>query len=212
VPRVKTRRPYDSSRRQQQARQRRAAILEVAWRLFRADGYAGTTIASIAAEAGVSVETIYKTFGSKPRVLAAVADAALAGPDAAPTMRRSDEMGARETDPYTIVESWATFACEVTPRLAPVVLLIQSAATASSELTELLARLDAERLDRMGHQARFLKRRGYLRAGVTLKEARDAMWAYTDPGMYELLVLRQKWPLDRFGEFLANALTAALLP
>jgi AcrR family transcriptional regulator len=212
VPRVKTRRPYDSSRRQQQARQRRAAILEVAWRLFRADGYAGTTIASIAAEARVSVETIYKTFGSKPRVLAAVADAALAGPDAAPTMRRSDEMGARETDPYTIVESWATFACEVTPRLAPVVLLIQSAATASSELTELLARLDAERLDRMAHQARLLKRRGYLRAGVTLKEARDAMWAYTDPGMYELLVLRQKWPLDRFREFLANALTAALLP
>jgi AcrR family transcriptional regulator len=212
VPRVKTRRPYDSSRRQQQARQRRAAILEVAWRLFRADGYAGTTIASIAAEAGVSVETIYKTFGSKPRVLAAVADAALAGPDAAPTMRRSDEMGARETDPYTIVESWARFACEVTPRLAPVVLLIQSAATASSELTELLARLDAERLDRMAHQARLLKRRGYLRAGVTLKEARDAMWAYTDPGMYELLVLRQKWPLDRFREFLENALTAALLP
>jgi hypothetical protein len=30
--------------------------------------------------------------------------------------------------------------------------------------------------------------------------------------MYELLVLRQKWPLDRFREFLANALTAALLP
>jgi hypothetical protein len=37
------------------------------------------------------------------------------------------------------------------------------------------------------------------------------MWAYTDPALYELLVLRQTWPLERFRDFLATALTAALL-
>lgn len=209
---VKTRRSYDSSRRQEQAKQTRASILDSAWRLFQADGYAATTIGAIAASAGVSVETVYKSFGGKPGLLEAIAQAALAGPDAVPTMRRSDEMAARETDPYAIVRNWAAFACEVTPRGAPVFLLIRSAAGSAPDIAQLLERLDAERLDRMAHQARFLRSRGYLREGVTLREARDAMWAYTDPAMYELLVLRQGWRLARYRDFLARALTAALLP
>jgi AcrR family transcriptional regulator len=209
---VKTPRRYDSSRRRERAQQTRGAVLAVARRLFLADGYAATTIGAIASEAGVSVETVYKAFGNKPGLLRAVADAAMAGPDAVPTTRRSDEMGARESDPYAIVRNWAQFASEVTPRLAPVILLIRSAAASSPEMADLLAVLDAGRLDRMAHQARLLHGRGYLRADVTEAEARDVMWAYTDPALYDLLVLRQGWPIPRFRDFLGDALTAGLLP
>jgi AcrR family transcriptional regulator len=212
VASVKGRRSYDGSRRRERARQTRQAVVDAAWRHFQADGYAATTIASIAATAGVSVETVYKSFGSKARLLRAIAESAIAGPGAVPTMRRSDEMAAHESDPYTIVRRWAEFATEVTPRGAPVVLLIRSSASGSAELAEVLAQLDDERLARMAHQARLLVERGYLRPDVTEAEARDVMWAYTDPGMYELLVLRQGWPLERYRDFLAGALTAALLP
>jgi AcrR family transcriptional regulator len=212
VSRVKTSRRYDSSRRRSQAQKSRDTILEVARRLFLADGYAATTIAAIAAAAEVSVETVYKAFGNKAGLVRAIADAALAGPAAvAPTMQRSDEMAAREANPYTIIREWAAFASEVTPRLAPVVLLIRSATGSSPEMADLLAGLDADRLDRMTHQARFLHDRDYLRPDITEAEARDVMWAYTDPALYELLVLRQNWPIDRFRAFLATALTAALL-
>jgi AcrR family transcriptional regulator len=187
-------------------------VLEAARRLFLADGYAATTIASIATAAGVSVETVYKAFANKPGLLRAVAEAALAGPDGIPTTQRSDEMGAREANPYAIVRNWAAFAAEVTPRLAPVVLLIRSAAGSSPEMADLLAQLDADRLERMAHQARLLHDRGDLRPDVTEAEARDVMWAYTDPALYELLVLRQGWPLARFRDFLGDALAAALLP
>jgi AcrR family transcriptional regulator len=187
-------------------------MLEVARRLFLADGYAATTIAAIAAAAGVSVEAVYKAFGNKSGLLRAIAEAALAGPGAVPTMQRSDEMGSHETDPYSLVRNWAEFAAEVTPRLAPVILLIRSAAGTSAEMADLLAQLDADRLHRMAHQARLLNDRGYLRPDVTEIEARDVMWAYTDPALYELLVLRQAWPLARFRDFLGDALTAALLP
>jgi AcrR family transcriptional regulator len=210
---VKTPRSYDSTRRRAQARQNRDAVLDAAGTLFLRNGYAATTVAAIAAEAGVSVETVYKAFGNKPGLVRALADAAMAGPGAVPTMRRSDEMSSREVDSNALVRKWAAFTVEVTPRLAPVVLLIRAAATGgSAEMTDLLARLDAERLDRMTHQAEFLRRRGFLRPDVSVTEARDVMWAYTDPAMFELLVLRQGWSLPRYQEFLAAAFAAALLP
>ena len=55
---VKPRRRYDSSRRQEQARENRRAVLEVAHRMFLERGYAATTVGAIAAAAGVSVETV----------------------------------------------------------------------------------------------------------------------------------------------------------
>lgn len=209
---VKTPRAYDASRRRARAEASRAAVRDTAWRLFAADGYTATTVGAIAAAADVSAETIYKSFGGKAGLLRAIADAALAGPDAVPTMRQSDELGARESDPYAIVEQWAAFACEVAPRFAPVVLLIASASGTSDELADLLDQLDAFRLDRMAHQARFLAGRGYLRPDITLDDARDVMWAYTDPSMYDLLVQRRRWPIQRYRDFLADALIVALLP
>src|SRR6476659_7999947 len=71
------RRRYDSTGRRAQAQHNRAAILSAAGRGFLAHGYAATTMAVIAADAGVSVETIYKVFGNKPGVLKAVFDAAV---------------------------------------------------------------------------------------------------------------------------------------
>jgi hypothetical protein len=60
--------------------------------------------------------------------------------------------------------------------------------------------------------ARHLHDRGDLRAGITLQEARDVLWVYSSPELYELLVLRQGWPLQRYGRFVAEGMIAALLP
>ncbi|MDT5195188.1 MAG: hypothetical protein QOH20_1942, partial [Mycobacterium sp.] len=50
-------RAYRSEFRQQQAEQTRSRVLEAAADLFGAEGYARTTLAKIAAAAGVSAET-----------------------------------------------------------------------------------------------------------------------------------------------------------
>ena len=62
---VKGKRRYNSSGRQEQARRNRDAILQAAERQLNECGYAGTTVAAVAGEAGVSVETVYKAFGGK---------------------------------------------------------------------------------------------------------------------------------------------------
>jgi AcrR family transcriptional regulator len=58
---VKTRR-YESPRRREQAAATRGAILDAAQRRFERDGYAQTTMAAIAAEAGVALKTVYVGF------------------------------------------------------------------------------------------------------------------------------------------------------
>src|SRR5438132_14163550 len=76
---VKPRRTYHSTRRTQQASQTQRDIVEAARQLFLKQGYAATSIAQIALTAGVSVEAIYATFGSKRAVLARLIDVSLGG-------------------------------------------------------------------------------------------------------------------------------------
>ena len=54
-PRART---YNSSRRTRQAAQTRAEVLAAAAELFNTPGWAGTTLAAVAAAAGFAVETI----------------------------------------------------------------------------------------------------------------------------------------------------------
>src|SRR3954454_8439676 len=72
-------RTYDSTRRTKQAAQTRAEVLDAAIELFGEHGWAGTTLAAVADRAGVAVETIYKTFGSKKNLLRAAMDVAIVG-------------------------------------------------------------------------------------------------------------------------------------
>ncbi|MEO7430336.1 MAG: helix-turn-helix domain-containing protein, partial [Acidimicrobiales bacterium] len=58
-------RSYDSSRRRAQAAETRAVIVRAGCDLFIEQGYGRTTVADIARAAGVSVETIYASFGNK---------------------------------------------------------------------------------------------------------------------------------------------------
>ena len=63
------RRAYHSPLRVGQAEQTRRRVLESARRLFIDHGYAGTTVAAVAADAGVSPETIYLSLGGKRGLL-----------------------------------------------------------------------------------------------------------------------------------------------
>jgi len=70
------RRRYRSPLREQRAAETRAALLTAAHRLFVRDGWAGTGMRDVAAEAGVSTETVYAHFSSKRALLQAVMDIA----------------------------------------------------------------------------------------------------------------------------------------
>ena len=64
-------RPYRSELREQQADETRERILEATIRVMAKDA-AGLSIPAIAREAGVSVPTVYRHFGNKAALLAAI--------------------------------------------------------------------------------------------------------------------------------------------
>src|SRR3954451_19017838 len=70
--RVKAKRRYDSPRRREQAAATRQEILQAAQRLFEEQGYSATTMAAIAAEAGVALKTVYVAFETKSGLLRAL--------------------------------------------------------------------------------------------------------------------------------------------
>ena len=72
-------RRYRSARRERQAGQTRVEILASAAGLFAQNGWTGTTLAAIADQAEVAVETIYTSFKSKKVLLQAAMDFAIAG-------------------------------------------------------------------------------------------------------------------------------------
>src|SRR5215510_320794 len=78
-------RGYDARRRRERAEEERRAtrrrVLDAAQRLFVEQGYTATTIADIAREAGVAVQSVYKAGHSKAELLHAVVDLAVAGDD-----------------------------------------------------------------------------------------------------------------------------------
>ncbi len=209
---VKATRRYNSSRRAVQARENRAAVLAAARELFLSGGFAATTVAAIAGRAGVSVETVYKGFGGKPGLVRALCDEAFAGDGPVPPHVRSDQLQAAGHDARTIIRGFGTLSTEVAPRVAPIQLLARDAAATDPEMAGLYTEMQDQRLERMTHNAHNLATTGHLRDDITVAHAGEVMWTYSSPELYELLVVRQGWPLERFGAFIADALISALLP
>jgi AcrR family transcriptional regulator len=211
LPDVKGKRRYDSRRREIAARATRRAVVDAARDQFLASGYAATTVVSIAASAGVSVETVYKGFGGKPGLVSAVAADGLAGEGPVPAEVRSDELQRVEADPRAIIRGWGALAAEVAPRVCPTLLLLRDASS-DPEVADLKEQLDGTRLERMTHNARGLADAGHLRDDVSVEHAAEVMWTYSSPELYELLVVVRGWPVERYGTFIADAMVAALLP
>jgi AcrR family transcriptional regulator len=213
VPRrtVKARRRYDARGRREQAGRSRDNAIEAAERRFLRDGYASTTIAAIADDAGVSVDTIYKSFGGKAGLIRAIRARALLGEGTVAAEQRSDALHTRQRDPRKIIQGWGVLTTEVVPRAAPILLLVRDAAATDPELRRLLEELDADRLRRMTENARRLHEGGHLRKGLTVARAAEVLWTYSSPELYELLVLRRAMPIQDYGRFVADAISAAVL-
>lgn len=204
-------RRYDSTRRRQQAQQNRHAVLAAARQRFLTQGYAATTIAEIAGDAAVSVETVYKAFATKAGVLKALFDVSVAGDDEPIPMVARDVIQNVIDAPEAArkLQIYAEHLAATMPRSAPVQLLARDGAASSPDAGEVWKQIRRETLAAMTMFASDLARTGQLR--VSTRQARDVLWTYHAPELYELLVLERGWSATRYGKFIASALIDALL-
>ena len=207
-------RSYDASGRREQARARRLGVVLAARDLFERDGYRPTTIAAIAAQAGVSAESVYKSFGSKAALAKAVFDIALAGDDEpVPVAARPAMQAIRdEPDVRRRIAMFTEGLAQRQARSAKVQILIRDGRHVDDSLAPVWAKLHDEGLTGMTVLGRQLLETGQLRDGIDLAEVRDVLWNYLAIDHYERLVLGQGWSRERYARWLAHAITGALCP
>src|SRR5688572_25206086 len=104
-------RTYTSYVRAEQADATRSRVVRVADARFRADGYAATSVAAVARDAGVSSQTVYNVFGTKSALLKAAYDIAVVGDDdPVPLAERPDVRALyAEPDPAAFLRGYAAF-------------------------------------------------------------------------------------------------------
>ena len=89
----------------------RARVVAAATRMFLEHGYAGATIPAIAAEAGVALQTVYRTAPGKAGLLAAAVTAAVAGGTALAAVPVEERPAIRaiidESNPFEQVRRYA---------------------------------------------------------------------------------------------------------
>ena len=205
-------RAYDASRRREQARARRLAVVLAARELFETGGFRQTTIAAIAKQAGVSSESIYKTFGTKAALAKAVFDIELAGDDEpVPVAERPAMQAIRdEPDVRRKVAMFAGGLAQRQARSAAVQILIRDGRHVDDSLTRVWEALQREGLTGMTALGRHLLDTGQLREDLTLEQVRDILWNYLSIDAYERLVLIQGWSQQQYSDWLAHAMVSAL--
>ncbi len=206
-------RRYDNSRRQAQARATRVKVIEAAGRLFTEHGYPATTIEAIAEAAGTPLPTVYRLFGSKRALLAAVLDTAFGGDDQPIAFGdRPDVRAARaETDPVKMVNAFARIARELMERSSAIQHVLATAADVDSEAAELLAAIRQQRHTGQSRIVAALDATGALDPSLDTAEAADIVYALLSPDVHRILTVERGWSADRYERWIARSL-ATLLP
>jgi AcrR family transcriptional regulator len=208
----------DSTRDDNRSRQKRVGdalrqdtrnrLLDAAESEFAAKGYAATTVAGLAAAAGVSLQTLYLAWGSKRALLRGYMEKVLAGEAESPD--DAAERFSGDLEPSARLHLLATLVTDVARRAATGWSLYRDAAAVDPEIAE-----DWTDLQRRRHQL-FTRIVGgipaeQLSVGTTPEQAIDTAWTIASPETYDLLVNRLGYGLDEYREWLERTLRSALL-
>lgn len=193
-----------------QAASTRARIVDAAHAVFERQGYEGSRIEDIAAEAGVSVPTVYKVFTNKRNLLGAAVEAAMtAGTggevDRQLWWREQLEAPGAELQLRLIARN----ARRIYDRAGELLEVVRAAAAGDGGIDQLWQGITDERLARSRTSARRLAKKARLR--TTTAGAARTLWTLSGPELYVLQTRRAGLSPDAYERWLGDLLVAALL-
>jgi AcrR family transcriptional regulator len=211
--RVKATRRYDASRRRAQAEATRLEILDAAQTLFERDGYAATTMAAIAGEAGVALKTVYVAFATKSGLLRALWNARLrGGSEAVPV---ADQAWYREMldepDPARQLALNARNSSEGKLRVGRLAEVVRAAAAVDPDIAELWRRIGVEYHANQRRVVDSLADKRALADGLDVDRAADVLWTINHPSVWHLLVVERGWTQHDYERWAAQAARSQLL-
>ena len=213
VKQRRVKRRYDVTGRQEAAAATRASILEAARRLFVAQGYAATTMADVAREAEVALDTIYASIGTKQVLFRALIESAISGTDRAVPAEERDYVRALRAEPnaHRKLALYARALRAIHERLAPLMRVLKDAGPVDEQLAILWRTIAERRASNMRLFAKELVATGQLRADVEVDDAADWIWATNGPELYLLLVGDRGWSPEKYEVWLTRGWVRLLL-
>lgn len=200
-------RPYSSVTRSSQAIETKNRILASAKNLFETVGFECVTIEKIAEAAAVSIPTIYSLFQSKRGILLALMDEAL------PKDQFEDlvEKSKLETSPQKRLSISAKIARQIYDAERDQMEFFRGAAVLAPEFKELEKEKEMRRYSRQEVTIKAMRKEKSLSKDLTLKKARDILWAFTGRDLYRMFVIEQGWSSDEYEKWLSQLLIKTLL-
>lgn len=191
--------------RQLQAEETKRRIARAARRLFAEQGYARTSMAAVAAAAGVANRTVYAAFGTKQAILAAICDAwlaeadvfalgaeALAEPDAGRRLALVARLNRRQWE-----------------RGSDVVALLEAAATTDRDVARMLAGWKTQRGQLQAEIVAGIA--GRLADRLDVATAAAIVRGLSAAEVYRELVDGVGWTPDRYEQWLTSLFARELL-
>ena len=197
--------PARSTYRQEQAAATKQRIASAARKLFHERGYGATSIAAIAAEAGVAEPTVYATFGSKRSFLLALRQQMHAEID----LPRLTAEAQEATDASGKLERWATLLRRQMERSYDVIAAHREAARVDPDAAEEYRSVLDSRAGVIENFAAGLA--SDLAPNLDLRSATDILWALSNEEIYRELVHERRWSPSRYESWIARTLNQQLL-
>lgn len=204
------------SLRRQKASETRWRMVDAAHAEFTARGYHDTTMAAIAARAGVSVQTVYLGFRTKSQLLEECVGNAVLG-----RTRDSDgglpgESGEfaralEEPDGATALGLWVDAAMPVYERTSAIADAGKAAYLSDPEIADWWKRSEALRLVGSGRMIQALADHGALRSDLSVAAAADILATELSPQSFLAYTVDRGWSVERLAEWLKDALPRLLL-
>lgn len=198
--------------RQKRGRATRARILTAATALFIRDGYLVTTMAAIAEDSDVAVQSLYLRFGSKIAILKAALDAAVVGDlEPIPLLERAwvQRVEGLENGPAA-VRLFVAEAKGIMGRTYPIYCAVLTAA--AGEAGELLAENRRQRYEGNLAIAELLSQKSGFARGLSVAAAADRIFGLVSEDHYGLLVAERGWSPDQWAIWCADLLVGVLFP
>jgi len=176
-------------------------VLDAATRLFAEHGWAGTGMRDVARAAGVSVETVYANFGSKPDLLLAAIDVAVVGDtDAVPLGERPEFVQLGQGKAADGARAAARLVRGIHERTYGIGKALREGASGDHDLAKRLVEGEARRRVDVEQGAQLVAGRP-----ISVTE-RDGLWAVLGMEVFQLLVERAALQPARYEEWLADTI------
>jgi AcrR family transcriptional regulator len=187
--------PPQRPTRRERARASQWRMIQAAYRRFCDQGYAGTTMAQIAEDAGVAVQTVYFAFHTKSALLSRAVDFAVLGEDEPlpPEMQPWYRAMVAEPDLTEAIRHFVDGVGLLTQRVIPIDRAARVAADGDPETRRVLDVHEEWRAEGFRAALEILRGKGDLAAGMSLGHATDLLLLLVGTDAYAYLVDDRGW-------------------